>query len=571
MNLKICPVILFFSFLTSLSYAQHYPKNYFAAPLDTPLILIGTFGEIRSNHFHSGIDIGTNESEGKSVYAAADGYVSRIKISNNGFGKAIYITHPNGFVTVYGHLKKFNPAIEQYVLKVQYEQKSYEVELMPNKNELIVKKKEVIAFSGSTGDAEGPHLHFEIRDGATEEPINPLLFGLHVNDSLPPVISNFRIFPVADKGILKNTDTASTFNVLKTSSGFKVSTKDTPEVYGSIGFGIEVTDHQQNSEASLGIYSVELKIDHSSIYQYEMDRINFNDMRYVNAHIDYRSKLRDNITIQRCFRLPGNHLNIYPDTTKKGYLVCTKKGIHDLEFIVRDYIGNQSVLNVQLVCNPALSNSTYQPAPKNGTMISEQKGIQIHQTDLAVVIPAGAVYDVYPFETSVTAAKKGMFSPVYQIGDVFVPIHSYMAIGIKPVNLPDKLISKAVLVSIDRLGTKNYEGGSWDGKFLTAKVKHFGEFTLGVDTIAPVVVKEYHDGDLKRNSTLRFKISDEFSGIKSFNAMVDGKWLLMEYNKRESMLAGDISALSKNMKHHLVLKVTDKKNNETTYEEIFYY
>ena len=372
--------------------------------MDTPFVLLGTFGEIRKNHFHSGIDISTNQLEGKPVFAAADGFVSRIKISNGGFGKAIYVSHPNGFVTVYGHLKKFNKLIQAYVIKAQYEKQSYEIELYPTVAELNVKKREVIAFSGNSGDSDGPHLHFEIRDRKTEEPINPFHFGLRVNDTIPPVISNFRIFSVPGSGVLKNTDTAATFNILKTIPGYSLRTIEPIRVFGKIGFGIETTDYQQSSEAILGIYSVTLKVDDAVIYQYKMDRINFNDMRYVNAHIDYRMKIRENRSILRCFRLPGNHLSIYSKAIKEGYFNFFNDSTYELEIRVADFNGNQSILNLKMIGSSALSQSLIQPAPLTNDWISEHKGLVVEKPGIKIDIPQGAVYDTYPFESSVTTA-----------------------------------------------------------------------------------------------------------------------------------------------------------------------
>ena len=558
--------------ISIFSNAQTFPKNYFVAPLDTPLVLLGTFGEIRKNHFHSGIDLSTNQQEGKPVYSAADGFVSRIKISNGGFGKAIYISHPNGFVTVYGHLKKFNKTIQAYILKAQYEQKSYEVELKPAIAALIVKKNEVIAFSGNTGDSDGPHLHFEIRDRASEEPINPLHFGLKVNDIVPPVITNFRIFPVKGYGVLNHSDTPSTYKIRKTQSGYALIGSEPIQVFGSVGFGIEATDSQPPSQAMLGIYSATLIVDQTIIYQFKMDRINFNDMRYVNAHIDYRSKLLDNNSIQRCFRLPGNHLNLYSTVANDGYYQFTDNNTHDLEMTVSDFNGNRSTLNLKILSNPGLKQKIVQPGPMPNDWISEQKGLEIEKPGIKIVIPPGAVYDTYPFESTTLKNAQATLCPVFRVGDRLVPVHTSITISIDPGQLPEALKQKAAIVSMNRPEKLEYEGGSWNGRFLTSKVKYFGDFTVLVDTIAPVVIKKYSEATLRNTSTLNLTISDELSGILSYHATVDGKWLLMEYTKNGNQLTGDVSTFAKNKKHHLhlVLTVTDRKNNKTVFEDYFF-
>ena len=560
--------------------AQHYPDHYFTPPLDTALILIGTFGEIRPNHFHTGIDLSTNQQEGKEVKAAADGYVSRIKISAGGFGKALYVTHPNGYVTVYAHLKKFRGDIQQLVLKNQYEQKSYEIELQPKPKEIKVKKHETIAFSGSTGETGGPHLHFEIRDEVTEEPINPLLFGLKIQDTIAPVISNIRIFPVAGEGILNSTDTAVTFiavgqkdettgQLIK--NRFTVNIPDYIKAIGTFGFGIEATDHQQNSDAVLGIYSVSLKIDSEMLYEYKMDRLNFNDLRYVNAHIDYRSKLRDNLTIQRSFMLPGNHLKISQDTTKKGYITFLEEGAHTVEFNLTDFNGNKSTCTFILLSYNSLAENPYQPVPEDAVPLTLEKGIAIHKTNVDIVIPAGAVYEKCWFTSSESTPKGNAIAKIFHVGDRFVPIHTSITVGIKPQFLADTLKSKAFLVSLDNRGGYIYEGGSWAGNFLTAKVRHFGDFTIAVDTIPPGIAKDYYPGDSKtpEEDVIRFRIIDNLSGVKSYNVTVDGKWMLMEYNKKENLITGNVVDLTRNSMHHVEVEVTDEKGNVARFVDDF--
>ena len=581
MNLKISLTFLLLTILSTQLKAQRYPNSYFIPPLDTTLIIEGTFGEIRPDHFHTGIDFSTFEMEDMEVHAAADGYVSRIKISNGGFGKALYITHPNGLVTVYAHLKKFRDDIQRVVLNAQYEQKSYEVELQPKPKEIKVVKGEIVALSGSTGDAAGPHLHFEIRDGATEEPINPLFFGFHFEDTIPPVITNVRIFPLAGQGLLNTTDSAATFvsvfafnedGKLKSKSDYTIKNMDYNKVLGSIGFGIEATDRMQNSNATLGIYSVRLKVDSNIVYEYKMDRINFSDTRQVNAHIDYGSKIHDNLIIQRCFRLPGNHLKIYPDTTKKGYVNFADDGSHNIEFVVKDFNGNTATCNFTVIGYNLLADYSYQSTPEGMTVTSE-KGISIHKPNVDISIPAGAVYEPYQFTASESSQKDNPIAKVFHVGDKAVPIQSSVALGIKPQQLPDSLKSKAVLVSLDNFGNYVYEGGSWTGNFLTANVRHFGDFTIAVDTIPPRIVKEYYPADqyTSRGAVVQFTISDNLSGVKHYSATVDGKWMLMEFNKRDRLITGDVTNITQNQTHQIELTVTDEKGNESKFSDTFFY
>ena len=573
MNKNITFLVLGLMALTFPLKAQHYSTHYFTSPLDSTITLIGTFGEIRPDHFHTGIDISTDQQEGKEVHAAADGYVSRIKITAGGFGKALYITHPNGLVTVYGHLQKFREDIQQYVLSAQTAAKSYEIELTPKAKAMQVKKGEMIALSGSTGDVAGPHLHFEIRDAETEEPINPLFFGLPVTDTLAPVISNIRIFPVPGQGILNTTDTAITY-VVQREKGVNTVFPNDIVALGQVGFGVEVTDHQQDFNSSLGIYSVQMKIDSVVAYEFKMDRLNFNDLRYANAHIDYQSKMRDNQTFLRCFRLPGNHLKIYGDTTRRGIINFADYTTHLVTIIVKDFSGNSDTVKFQVVSSTSLSEMQYQPVPEGAVLVTTEKGIAIHKSDVDIAIPPGAIYDNYQFLSSESKLYANRISPIYHIGDPNVAVHNPITIGIKPPKaLPDSLKSKAAIISIDKYGNDQYEGGTWNEEFLTAKVKSFGNFTIAVDTVAPTIIKEYYPADLNssRGPSIQFTVLDNLSGLKNYSATVDGKWLLMEYNKKESLIIGDISSFTQNMTHNVVVTVTDEKGNERKFSDTFYY
>ncbi|RMG76485.1 MAG: M23 family metallopeptidase, partial [Bacteroidetes bacterium] len=336
-----------------------YPQNYFRSPLDIPLLLAGNYGEIRSNHYHAGIDIKTEGVEGKNVYAAADGYVSRIKISEGGYGKALYITHPNGYTTVYAHLKRFNDTIEQYVRKQQYLKESYEIELFPPKNSLKVKKGDIIAVSGNTGGSGGPHLHFEIRETDTEVPINPLLFGFDIKDDIPPIIKHLTIYPIDDTSFVNRRSRPKRY-ALSGSNG-KYSLSATPEVKGIIGFGIEVIDKLNGSNNRCGIYSIDLTIDGDTIYRHHIEDIPFHKTRYINCHVDYEAWKKDGIKTQRCYRLPNNQLDFYDKLKYNGLYMFTDDSVHEVRFIVKDTYQNTS----ELVFNVKSSTAKIQPFPQD--------------------------------------------------------------------------------------------------------------------------------------------------------------------------------------------------------------
>ncbi|MBK9525495.1 MAG: M23 family metallopeptidase [Bacteroidetes bacterium] len=565
------------SFMVLLAYshlqAQDYPQNYFSSPLDTPLTLVGTFGEIRDDHFHSGIDLGTQELEGVPVMSAADGYISRIKIAPDGFGKALYITHPNGYVTVYGHLQKFTQVVNEYVRKAQYEQQKFAIELFPKPKEFRVKKAEVIAYSGSSGSATGPHLHFEIRHEETEEPINPLLFGIPVHDNVPPEIKYIRFFPTPEAGIVDKTDTAETFEIQVVDGVNIVNTPDFIQAFGMVSIGFAAVDHQEYSTANLGIYSAELFIDQNPVYQWRMDRFNFDDTRYVNAHIDYLSKKRDNITIERFFRLPGNHLPIYGDSTQLGYQNWTEDAPHDIRIVVKDFNGNTSLIEFQVISYSSMFDRPYQPRIPGAVLVTNQKGIAIHKNDLDVIIPSGAVYeDFYFFDSQ--RKSNNYLSQLYTIGDPYVAIQTPVTIGIKPsATIADSLKSKAVIVHIREDGSPNALLSAWNGAFLSAKSRSFGDFAVLLDTIPPQLVKEYVPADLNssRGAVIQVKVSDDLSGLKSYSGTLDEKWILFEYDAKNRLLQADLSAVDTNHEHTARINVMDNCGNTTVWEYKFWF
>jgi hypothetical protein len=559
--------------LAEVASAQIYPKGYFSAPLDTPLILVGTFGEIRHDHFHSGIDLGTGEQEGVPVMAAADGYISRIKVSADGFGKALYVTHPNGYVTVYAHLQKFTAPVNELVRNTQYSQQKFEIELFPKSKDFKVKGGEVIAYSGNTGGTTGPHLHFEIRDEQTEEPINPLLFGLKVQDNIPPVIKNVRVFPIREAGIVGKTDSAVTYEMQEMNGFFSLNTPDWIQAHGYVGVGFEAVDKSDLSDAELGIYSAEISIDGTKVYSWYQDRFNFNDTRMVNAHIDYLSKRRDNSTIERCFRLPGNFLKMYADTNQLGYFEFTDDDSHDIKIVVKDFNGNERIFNFLILSYSTLALEPYQKVPDGSVVVSNQKGIAIHKENLELVIPAGAVYeDIYYNDTE--AKTKDYLSSIFNLGNPYDALQVPITVGIKPrLPIPDSIKSKALIVSLAEYGKIVPEGGEWKGGFLTTKTRHFGSFAIALDTIPPTIEKEYVPADMNsyRGGIVQVRIKDDLSGISSYSGKLHGKWHLFEYDPKSTMLTADLSFLPMNTEHPIEITVTDERGNTSTWTSKFWY
>ncbi|WP_354357601.1 M23 family metallopeptidase [Pedobacter sp. UYP30] len=333
-----------------------YPLTYFRQPLDiSPPALAGSFGELRANHFHSGIDFRTNQREGYPVYAVADGYISRLRVQNSGFGQALYINHPNGYTSVYGHLQRFSPKIAAIVKNLQYQGKTFELDNYPNETLIPIRKGEVIAYSGNRGSSGGPHLHFEIRDSKTEETINPQFFGIIIPDNIPPVIHGLYFYRLNGRHFDQNIPKQS---IPIIGSNGNYSSKAVLNLSGEIGFGIVATDRHNGKSGTNGVYSIQLQVDGKTVFTSALERFAFENSRAVNAHIDYPSYLKTRVKIQKSFVEPGNPLQIYSNLVNGGRILFTNGETHQLKYIVTDATGNASV--VQFSAKAAKEN--YVPA-----------------------------------------------------------------------------------------------------------------------------------------------------------------------------------------------------------------
>jgi hypothetical protein len=512
--------------------------------------------------------------EGLPVKAAADGWVSRIRVDSRGFGKALYITHPNGYVTVYGHLRSFEEPVAGLVRKAQEKDEVFEVELYPKKNEIRVKKGQVIALSGNTGGTTGPHLHFEIRDAVTEQPINPMLFGWNFPDNIPPTLKHLRVFPVREAGMLEKCDTAITYEIMQSEGINYVNIPDYIQASGSIAFGFESSDQIDGSSATLGIYAAEFYIDGQLAYQWRMDKLDFSEQRYVNAHIDYLSQVRDGYTIERCHRLPGNHFSlIYNDTTATGYSIFSDDAAHDLKFVAHDFAGNSSQIEFQIIAYSSLFNNPYLTRPEGSVLVSNLKGIAIHKSHLDVTIPNGAVYDNF-FYTDRESKNEALVSSQFTVGNDLVAIGTPITVSIKPNRpIPDSLKGKTVLVRIGDDGRYQWLASTWDNDFVSAKSRRFGNFGLTLDTVPPAVSKEYVPADLNtsRGLIVQISVKDQLSGLKTYRGTIDGQWHLFEYDAKNDLLVGDVSKLPQNKEHAIEITATDQVGNTTVWKSTFWF
>lgn len=561
--------LLFFSilFISSL-FKKPEEKAIFISPLKIPLSLSANFGELRADHFHSGVDIKTQGVKGKEVIAAADGYVYRISVSPAGFGKAIYIKHPSGYSTVYGHLDKFIPEIEEYIISKQYEEKSYMVTLWPSRDRFRFKQGEVIAYSGNSGSSSGPHLHYEIRRSDEELPVNPLQFAFGIEDNIKPVIEKLVIYPLRNSTLINQQNKPLLLNL--TGSNGRYSVPSVIKISGIAGFGLKSYDLANNSYNRSSVYSIELKIDSLTVFNYRMDAFAFNESRYINSHIDYEAYQRDNIYIERAFILPNDKLSTYRDEINRGTFNFKDDNKHHIELIVTDIFNNRSILSFYV---KSVSPDANIPGIINGkdqVLMPHNRNNKFVSKEVTVSIPSGTLYDTLYFEFKKREGSLSMYSDVYQIHNKYTPVHKAYSLSIKPNRIPQGRESKLMIVQL-KDNQKIPLGGTWENGFLSANPNSFGNFFVGIDTLAPSIssISGFKKGaDLSGRSELRFRISDDFSGIKSYEPIIDGKWALFEYDQKNNMLiySFDPKRILKGTKHSLSLSVTDNRNNVGIYE-----
>lgn len=560
MNFNIFLFINFLCLVSLLSYGQNYHP-----PVDFKMLLSGTFGELRGNHFHAGIDIKTEGVEGQNVYAISDGYVSRIKVSTSGYGKALYITHPDGKTSVYAHLKRFSKLINDYILEEQYKKETFEIQLYPKKNKFIIKKGQIIALSGNTGGSTGAHLHFEIRDTKTQHPINPLQFDFDIVDNVRPTINKIKIYAI--DGIIDGNSIDKSFNLKKTEAQYYTLAETIPHIKGKVAFSISTYDKLNDAYNKNGVYAIKLLVDSNLIYHFQMDEFSFAESRFINAHIDYKETKENQIKYHRCYKLPNNRLSVYQQMSEKGIVNFTDDTTHLVQFEVIDIYNNKSILSFRIKSTTKdiehENTMTFTPFSQyfryNKPNIFKEKNFQLHMEDYSL-------YENLNFEYSELDSVEGIFGKVHHCHNDHVPIHKSFVISLK-ADIPKQLQDKVYIAKISKKGKFWYMGGIWRESMLSSKVREFGDFCIVVDTINPKIkgINIYPGKKFNNQTTIKCTILDKESGIKTYRATIDDKWILMEYDYKKNLLVYEIKDNLEKGKHTFNLIVIDKLGNSASY------
>ncbi len=554
-------LILLVGYKTAIGDERRTSLNY-RVPIDLPVSLSGSYGELRATHFHTGVDLRVGGVSGAPLYAAEDGYISRVSVSPGGYGNAIYIDHPDGKTTLYGHMHEFAPKIEKWVREQQYSKERFSINIYPEPRLFPIKRGELIGKAGNSGSSGGPHLHFEVRESKTQLPLNPIKeAAIKVTDNIPPQIQKVNIYSISGLTSLPQREilyslSESVQNVLSVTDTFYVA------VLG--------VDKQNNTVARLAVAKYSYFLDGEKIFSFVPDNIPFDQGRYINSVVEYTEKQENGQSMIKSWVEPGGGIKSNIDAINDGLFILNDDQIHTLKIELSDEHGNVAQRSFKIK-----RGASYKPSMLSDTILVKSGVVmpwflpnRFERDDIRVTIPPGSLYSSIFFQAD-SSTYNGF--KVWRVHTNKTPLHNSGRISLK-VNIPDSLREKAIIAIVDDKGGLNSIGGRYSNGWIDASMGSFGVFTVTFDTLMPRVVPSFKEGaNLAGRSYVRVTVTDDLSGVSEYRVTVDGKWILAAYdpkNRRfEVELRGD--KITKGGRHNIVVSVTDNSGNTNNFKSSF--
>lgn len=531
-------------------------------PLDFPPLLSGNFGELRSNHFHSGIDFKTQGVTGKPIYAVQDGYVARVSVGPWGFGKAVYLNHPDGTTTVYGHLEKFNDETEAYIKEQQYKQETFAINLFPDPELLPVKKGELIALSGNTGSSGGPHLHFEVRDTKSEETIDPLdYYKSRIKDTRAPKIQGIMVCPIEGKGIVNGSSNKLQLKTVTAKNG-KQTLSGKIEAWGEIGLAIKAYDYMDNTSNVYGVKEITLSLKDQILFHSNLDRFAFNETRYINSLTDYEEWKTHRSFYVKTFVDPGNRLR-FIESSNRGILTINEQKNYQLTYLLADAFGNSTQLSI-------LIEGKKQPIPQTENSGTEHfhwgSDNRFGAKGIRLAIPKGNLYNDLYFRYSANEDDTDL-SITHHLHNSPVPMHKTAQLSLRLQN--DTLENKQQygIIRIDK-GRTSWIGGTYNKGWVEADIKELGSYTISKDMAGPAITPLAPANWIAKQAFV-FRLSDNHSGVQTYRGEVDGQFVLFEMDNKSVITYKFDKKRLKRGKHTLRLTATDAAGNQSEYTHPF--
>ena len=527
--------------------AQHVQESKFCSPFDFPILLSANFGELRPNHFHNGLDIKTQGVTGKPIHCIADGYVSRVAVLHGGYGQAIYVTHPNGLTSVYGHVISFAKNIQACVRQYQYAHETFVCDLKFQPGQFPVKKGDIIALSGNEGASAGPHLHLELRRTETGEYIDPMPYFKHLlKDSKAPVGSLIGIYPIQGKGVVNGSSHKKLLAI--------GNLKQPIHAWGEIYTGISAKDYMDGTSNFYGVHSVTLYVDSVQVFNSTTDKVLPDENRMINGFTDYEELTRTRRLIMRSYKLPGNRLRLLHTNENRGAVTIDEERDYHFRYVLEDNFGNRRTYQF-IVKGKRQDIPEYKPEANE--MLYWNRSNVIQKPGMELVVPRYHVYENVPLRTDMRGdSSRIAFDYILDAGRT--PIHSYCDLSIGLRHMPVADTTKYYIVQ--KAGKwRSSMGGKYASGWIKTRVRSLGTFSVDVDTIAPQITPIGQTG-WRTSRNIRFRIKDMESGIGSYKVYIDGKFVLFGL-KKGILVIQDPEKVKKGVPHKLEVTVTDQCGN----------